>query len=73
MPFPDDLRCYTFPSLDTLISKKGDESTKHPCIPPDEQREAMVDFLDVPNLREVGDTDEEGMCCPRPLYSSPDY
>ncbi|KAL0570983.1 ATP-dependent DNA helicase yku80 [Marasmius crinis-equi] len=60
MPFADDVRKYTFASLDHLVNKKGEVLTKHPYIPTEEQQEAMDDFVDAMDLMEVGPEDEEG-------------
>ncbi|KAG8220208.1 SPOC domain-like protein [Butyriboletus roseoflavus] len=60
MPFADDVRRYTFPSLTTLISRSGEKLTKHPYIPTEEQLEAMDNFVDAMNLMEAGDKDEKG-------------
>ncbi|KAL0945550.1 hypothetical protein HGRIS_014711 [Hohenbuehelia grisea] len=60
MPFADDVRKYTFASLDNLISKKGEKITRHPYIPTEEQEAAMDAFVDAMDLMEAGDKDEEG-------------
>lgn len=60
MPFADDVRHYTFPSLTTLISRSGEKLTKHLYIPTEEQLEAMDDLLDAMDLMEAGDKDEKG-------------
>ncbi|KAJ7604911.1 SPOC like C-terminal domain-containing protein [Roridomyces roridus] len=60
MPFADDVRKYTFASLDHLVSKKGEEITEHPYIPTENQLEAMDNFVDNMDLMEAGDKDEEG-------------
>jgi ATP-dependent DNA helicase 2 subunit 2 len=60
MPFADDVRKYTFASLDRLINKKGEVVEKHPYKPTDEQMEAMENFVDAMNLMEAGEKDEEG-------------
>lgn len=60
MPFADDIRHYTFPSLSTLISRKGERITKHPYLPTDEQLEAMDKFIDAMDLMNAGEKDEEG-------------
>lgn len=59
MPFADDVRHYTFPSLLTLISRSGEEITKHPYIPTEEQLEAMDTFIDSMDLMEA-EKDEDG-------------
>lgn len=60
MPFADDVRKYTFASLDNLINKKGKVVTKHPSIPTEEQQEAMGKFVDAMDLMHAGEKDEEG-------------
>ena len=60
MPFADDVRKYTFASLDNLISKKGEAVTEHPYLPTEEQTEAMDEFVDAMDLMEA-DKDEEGL------------
>ncbi|KAH7883997.1 SPOC domain-like protein [Phlebopus sp. FC_14] len=60
MPFADDIRHYTFPSLSTLTSRTGERITKHPYLPTDQQLEAMDKFVDAMDLMEAGENDEEG-------------
>ncbi|TFK38608.1 hypothetical protein BDQ12DRAFT_683054 [Crucibulum laeve] len=60
MPFADDVRKYTFASLDNLVSKKGETITEHPYIPTETQQEAMDDFVDEMDLMGAGEKDEEG-------------
>jgi ATP-dependent DNA helicase 2 subunit 2 len=60
MPFADDVRKYTFASLDNLVNKKGEVVTKHPYIPTDEQQEAMDKWVDAMDLMHAGEKDEEG-------------
>lgn len=60
MPFADDIRKYTFASLEKLISKNGEEITKHPYIPTESQQEAMDNFVDAMDLMAAGEKDEEG-------------
>ncbi|KAK7059233.1 ATP-dependent DNA helicase yku80 [Paramarasmius palmivorus] len=60
MPFADDVRKYTFASLNRLVNKKGEVLTEHPYIPTDEQQEAMDDYVDAMDLMEAGPKDEEG-------------
>ncbi|GJE94221.1 ku80-like protein [Phanerochaete sordida] len=60
MPFADDLRKWTFPSLDHLISSKGETVTKHPYIPTERQLEAMEELVDALDLMEAGEKDEDG-------------
>jgi ATP-dependent DNA helicase 2 subunit 2 len=60
MPFADDVRKYTFASLNTLLSKDGHEVKTHAYLPTDEQMNIMDDFVDSMDLMEAGDKDEEG-------------
>lgn len=60
MPFAEDVRKYTFASLERLINKKGEPITKHPYIPTDDQLTAMEDFVDAMDLMDAGEKDEEG-------------
>jgi ATP-dependent DNA helicase 2 subunit 2 len=60
MPFADDVRKYSFASLNKLISKSGEEITKHPYIPTEPQQEAMDNFVDALDLMTAGDKNEEG-------------
>ena len=69
MPFADDVRRYTFPSLDRLINKKGEVVTNHPYLPTEDQMAAMESFVDAMDLMKAGDEDDEGFACM--LYSRP--
>ena len=60
VPFADDVRRYTFPSLDNLINRKGEKVTEHPYIPTNEQMDAMDAFVDAMDLMEAGEKDEDG-------------
>lgn len=60
MPFADDVRKYTFPSLETLYSKAGDKITEHPYLPTEVQQEAMDKFVEVMDLMSAGEKDENG-------------
>jgi ATP-dependent DNA helicase 2 subunit 2 len=60
MPFADDVRKYTFASLNHLVNKKGEVLTEHPYLPTDDQLEAMASFVDAMDLMDAGDKDEEG-------------
>lgn len=60
MPFADDLRKYTFHSLDKLNNKKGEIIEHHPNIPTDEMMMAMDKFVDSMDLMDAGEKDEEG-------------
>ncbi|KAG6894323.1 hypothetical protein C0993_011801 [Termitomyces sp. T159_Od127] len=60
MPFADDVRKYTFASLDHLVNKKGEVLTEHPFIPTEEQLDAMDNFVDAMDLMDAGEKDDEG-------------
>ena len=60
MPFAEDVRNCPFPSLENLISKKGERITSHPYLPTEEQMEAMDHFVDAMNLMDAGEKDEDG-------------
>ncbi|KAF9014914.1 SPOC like C-terminal domain-containing protein [Cyathus striatus] len=60
MPFADDVRKYSFASLSSLVSKKGEVITEHPYLPTEKQQEAMDNFVDAMDLMEAGDKDDEG-------------
>ena len=60
MPFADDVRKYTFASLDKLVSKKGELITEHPYLPTEEQLHAMDKFVDSMDLMDAGDKDQDG-------------
>jgi ATP-dependent DNA helicase 2 subunit 2 len=60
VPFADDLRKFTFRSLDRLVSKKGEEITKHPHLPTNEQLNAMDKFVDAMDLMHAGEKDDNG-------------
>jgi len=60
MPFADDVRKYTFASLENLVSKSGEKITKHPYLPTEEQLEAMDKFIDAMDLMDAGEKDDEG-------------
>lgn len=60
MPFADDVRKYTFASLDKLVNKKGEEITSHPYLPTNVQMKAIDDFVDAMDLMQAGEKDEEG-------------
>ncbi|KAG0703074.1 SPOC like C-terminal domain-containing protein [Suillus ampliporus] len=60
MPFADDVRKYTFSSLENLVSKSGEKFTKHPYIPTEEQLDAMDKFVDAMDLSGLDGEDDEG-------------
>ncbi|EPQ61200.1 SPOC domain-like protein [Gloeophyllum trabeum ATCC 11539] len=60
MPFADDVRKYTFASLENLVNKNGERILKHPYLPTNEQLDAMDNFVDAMDLMDAGEKDEEG-------------
>ncbi|KAF8807166.1 SPOC domain-like protein [Phlegmacium glaucopus] len=64
MPFADDVRKYTFASLDKLVSKKGELITEHPYLPTEQQLDAMDNFVDSMDLMDAGDKNEDGQRLP---------
>ncbi|KAG1761756.1 SPOC like C-terminal domain-containing protein [Suillus occidentalis] len=68
MPFADDIRKYTFASLDNLVSKNGESVTKHPYLPTEDQLEAMDKFIDSMDIMDSGEKDDEGK--PVPWYDT---
>jgi ATP-dependent DNA helicase 2 subunit 2 len=60
MPFADDVRKYTFASLDKLVSKKGELITEHPYLPTKGQLDTMDKFVDSMDLMDAGDKNEDG-------------
>lgn len=69
MPFADDVRKYTFASLDHLVNKKGEVLTEHPYIPTEEQLDAMDSFVDAMDLMKAGEMDEAGYVRRSQLYT----
>lgn len=60
MPFADDVRKYTFASLNKLVSKKGELITEHSYLPTEEQLDVMDKFVDSMDLMDAGDKDQDG-------------
>lgn len=60
LPFADDVRKYTFPSFDNLVSKKGEKVTQHAFLPTKTQMSAMEHFVDSMDLMHAGPKDESG-------------
>jgi ATP-dependent DNA helicase 2 subunit 2 len=60
MPFADDVRKYTFASLETLVTKDGNTVKTHPYLPTDDQLDAMDAFVDAMDLMEAGEQNEDG-------------
>ncbi|KAG2345381.1 SPOC domain-like protein [Suillus weaverae] len=68
MPFADDVRKYTFASLEKLVSKNGESVIKHPYLPTEDQLEAMGKFIDTMDIMDSGEKDDEGE--PVPWYDT---
>lgn len=60
MPFADDVRKYTFASLERLFNKQGEEVTSHPYLPTEEQKDAMDNLVDAIDLMDAGEKDDDG-------------
>lgn len=60
MPFADDVRKYTFASLENLVSKNGESVTKHPYLPTEDQLEVMGKFIDSMDIMDSGEKDDKG-------------
>jgi len=60
MPFADDVRKYTFASLETLYNKAGEEVTEHPYLPTETQQDAMDKLVEAMDLTLAGEKDENG-------------
>lgn len=61
VPFAEDIRRYSFPSLDRYVSKKGEVLTEHPYIPTSEMGAAMDSWVDSMDLTDAGAKDENGL------------
>ena len=60
MPFADDVREYTFPSLENLSNKAGERVTEHPYLPTETQQTTMDKFVEEMDLTSAGEKDENG-------------
>ncbi|OJT04950.1 ATP-dependent DNA helicase II subunit 2 [Trametes pubescens] len=60
MPFADDIRNFTFASLENLVTKKGEVVKEHPYLPTNEQMDTMEKFVDAMDLMDAGEKDEDG-------------
>ncbi|KAF9073952.1 SPOC like C-terminal domain-containing protein [Rhodocollybia butyracea] len=60
MPFANDHRKWTFPSLGTLRNKKGEIVTEHRYLPSKKQMKAMDEFVDALDLIKAGPEDDTG-------------
>ncbi|GAA5967240.1 hypothetical protein JCM11641_000485 [Rhodosporidiobolus odoratus] len=60
LPYAEDIRSLTFPSLDRLFNRKGHRLQDHKFLPTEAMDEAMDAFVDAMDLSEAGAPDEEG-------------
>ncbi|KAG8743939.1 ATP-dependent DNA helicase II subunit 2 [Ceratobasidium sp. 414] len=60
VPFAEDLRRFSFPSLERYVSKKGEVLTEHPYIPTSEMHSAMDNWVDSMDLMDAGPKGEDG-------------
>jgi len=60
IPFAEDVRNYTFASLDTIRNKDGKQVTKHPYLTNNEMVSAMDRWVDKMDLTEAG-IDDQGL------------
>jgi hypothetical protein len=58
LPFAEDVRALTFPSLTHLVNRKGKVVTEHPTIPTQAQTDAMDDFVDAMDLVDPTSTED---------------
>ncbi|KAJ1310918.1 hypothetical protein OPQ81_009430 [Rhizoctonia solani] len=61
VPYAEDIRRYSFPSLERYVAKSGDVLTEHPYIPTSEMQAAMDDWVDGMGLTDAGPKDENGI------------
>lgn len=75
MPYAEDIRNYTFPSLDDLKNRKGEAVSKHPHITTDAMVDAMEKWVDDMDLMEAEEEADgyvrEGLPCSRIVDVSP--
>lgn len=60
MPFAEDVRSLTFPSLYNFRLASGKEVTQHKYLPTDEQQDAMDQIVDAMDLSEAGPPGSDG-------------
>ncbi|GAA6052383.1 hypothetical protein JCM3770_000215 [Rhodotorula araucariae] len=60
IPFAEDIRSITFPSLTRLFNRKGLPLKEHKLLPTEEMDNAMGAFVDSMDLTQAGPPDEEG-------------
>lgn len=59
LPFAEDMRSYTFPPLDKIVTVSGKHIVQHRSLPTDALLHAMGDYIDSVDLSSYG-RDEEG-------------
>ncbi|KAG8902590.1 ATP-dependent DNA helicase II subunit 2 [Tulasnella sp. 403] len=67
LPFAEDVRNYTFRSLDNLVNTKGETATKHPFLTTDPMVSAMEKWVDKMDLMDAA-VDAEGQ--PEPWFET---
>lgn len=60
IPFAEDVRALTFPSLDRLFNRKGQPLAEHKFLPTAEMDAAMDALVDSMDLTKAGPPDEDG-------------
>jgi hypothetical protein len=60
LPFAEDVRAYSFPPLDKVVTVTGNVLTKHRLLPTQQLDKAMSDFVDAMDISEFGEQDAEG-------------
>ncbi|KAG8851859.1 ATP-dependent DNA helicase II subunit 2 [Tulasnella sp. 330] len=58
VPFAEDIRNYTFPSLDNLKNRKGESVSKHPNLTTDTMVHAMEKWVDAMDLMKAEEQDD---------------
>ncbi|GAA6059814.1 hypothetical protein JCM10212_003726, partial [Sporobolomyces blumeae] len=64
LPFGEDVRSFSFPSLTNLFNRKGVRIETHPHLPTEEQDRAMDDFVDAMDLNKAATVDANGETIP---------
>ena len=60
MPFAEDLRRFSFASLDIIKDRKGVQKKTHPLLPTPSMMSAMEKLVDSYDLSDAGPKDEDG-------------
>lgn len=58
LPFAEDIRIYSFPPLDKIVTVTGKELKEHARLPNRDLQQAMSDYVDRMDLMMFGDDDE---------------